>query len=277
MTASASAFAAFKTFWATPPYGRDAYEERPSSLRYMARAAREEDAAAFDAFLLEQLAASGPNEALLICDAADAPAVTDALRARLATATGDERARIAERLAARGHVDEARGLLLEMLRGPDARYAAWPLKTVGGTEVLAPVLGALASAEDEMARRDLRDLALHLAGFEGRLHRTIAWSLGEANPRVRAWGIAALRRAVADGAAGRPWTTDDIPDSPALRALLYALPEPGRELELVPMVEAERLVAAQVLILAHERGDPRARPALQALGGDLARVGLGQG
>ena len=186
------------------PAGREEYEERPSVLLHMARAAHEEDPAAFDAFLLEQLASSRPNEALSICDASDAPAVTEALRARLANEGPTGRALIAERLAARGHRDDASAILTEMLNGPGAGEAALQLMQLGSADALEPTLAAIAAPHSEAERLHLRNLAVQLAGFNGRLHRTIEWSLWDENPRVRAWGIAALRHAMADRAAGRP-------------------------------------------------------------------------
>ena len=122
-----STFAVFKAFWETPPYGREAYDEWPSTALGLARAAYREDPPGFDAFLVEQIRSVGPTAALLIAEVSDAPAVTDALRARLPGAQAAERARIAELLAAKGHREEASDILLELLRGPERRHAAGPL------------------------------------------------------------------------------------------------------------------------------------------------------
>lgn len=274
-----SAFSNFLSFLASSPDGREAYEERPSALRFMAMAARREDAAAFDALLVEHIAADA-GEVLVYCGVSDAPAVTAALRARLLDATGPNRARIAALLGARGYRDEARSLLLDMLAGAEAYHAVDPLRGLVGPEALEPVLAALANAKGdpigaltgEGVRRSLRDLALHLAGLS--IHRSVQWGLTDAADGVRAWAIGALRGAVADRAAGRPWLDDDIPASPAFDALLAALREPGAALEVRGLEGPVRLLAAGVLIAWHRDGDPRALPALRATGGALAAAFL---
>lgn len=265
---------AFLSFWAEAPYGREAYEERPSALVALAAAAHQADPVAFDAFLVVQIAARAP-EALLVSRVSEAPEVTAAIRARVADAVGEDRVRVAELLGARGFPEECRALLVDMLGGPDARHATGPLLRLGGPDLLDPVLRALGVAQDESARRDLRDLALQLAGFSDTLHRTIAWALWEEHAGVRAWGIAALRQAVADRDAGRPWATDAGADSPALKALIRSLRTPDLPLDVGAFLGPDRWVAVQVLILAHFGGeDARALPALQALGGELAAAAL---
>lgn len=61
-----------------------------------------------------------------------------------------------------------------------------------------------------------------------------------------------------------------------LSALLAALRDPECPFEILPLEDPQRLVAAQVLFLADQSGDARARPALRALGGELAEVLLNE-
>jgi hypothetical protein len=268
-------FQAFLKVWSTPPVGREAFEDRPADLLAAAQAAWRADATAVEGFLVGRIGAGTP-EALEIVGAFEAPVITAALRARWRRTRGWERARIAELLAARGLRREAEEVLVAMLGGPGTAHAALALKGWAGPGALEPVLAALTGAEEENARFHLTQLALQLAGFGTGLHRTVAWCLDFEHAGVRAWGIAALRRAMADRAAGRPWPVDVEVRSPALQALIVAVNTPGAGIEVPPLSDGERLVAQQVLLLAHvRRQDPRALPVLRALGGELTAIFLG--